>query len=79
MGDRQLAKVSKRLDSVITDNEQCGRLGGDEFAVVIRDATDKGRVDRLADAIIDTLFAALHDRQSYAVYWRQRRLRSRSA
>ncbi len=55
LGDRLLAKVSKRLASVMTENEQCGRLGGDEFAVVIRDATDKGRVERLAEAIIDTL------------------------
>ncbi len=55
LGDRLLASVSKRLDSVITENEQCGRLGGDEFAVVIRDASEKGRVDRLADAIIEAL------------------------
>ncbi len=55
LGDKLLAEVSKRLAGVITENEQCGRLGGDEFAVVIRDATDKGRTERLANAIIDTL------------------------
>ena len=55
IGDRLLAKVSKRLAGVITTEEQVGRLGGDEFAVVLRDASDKGRVDRLADAIIDAL------------------------
>ncbi|MWV27666.1 putative bifunctional diguanylate cyclase/phosphodiesterase [Aurantiacibacter rhizosphaerae] len=55
LGDRLLASVSKRLAGVITDNEQCGRLGGDEFAVVIRDASDKGRVDKLANAIISAL------------------------
>ncbi|WP_423970133.1 putative bifunctional diguanylate cyclase/phosphodiesterase [Aurantiacibacter gilvus] len=55
IGDRLLAKVSKRLASVITEDEQVGRLGGDEFAVVLRDASDKGRVERLADAIIDAL------------------------
>ncbi|WP_305959339.1 putative bifunctional diguanylate cyclase/phosphodiesterase [Aurantiacibacter sp. 219JJ12-13] len=55
LGDRLLAKVSRRLDSVMGENEQCGRLGGDEFAVVIRDAADKSRVERLSEAIIDTL------------------------
>ncbi len=33
----------------------CGRLGGDEFAVVIRDASDRGAVDRFAAKIIDAL------------------------
>ena len=55
VGDRLLAKVSERLASVCTDNEQCGRLGGDEFAVVIRDATDHMRVDRIAETIIEQL------------------------
>ncbi|MCB2066687.1 MAG: EAL domain-containing protein [Erythrobacter sp.] len=55
IGDRLLAKVSKRLMGVLTENEQCGRLGGDEFAVVMRDASERGRVERLADAIIDAL------------------------
>ncbi len=55
LGDRLLAEVSNRLAGVISDNEQCGRLGGDEFAVVIRDASDKHRVEMLAAAIIDSL------------------------
>ncbi len=55
VGDRLLAKVSERLNSVCTDNEQCGRLGGDEFAVVVRDATDHLRVDRIAETIIESL------------------------
>ena len=55
VGDRLLAKVSERLNSVCTDNEQCGRLGGDEFAVVIRDATDQLRVDQIAETIIEQL------------------------
>lgn len=55
VGDQLLAKVSQRLSSVMTDNEQCGRLGGDEFAVVVRDATDHTRVDRIAETIIEHL------------------------
>jgi len=55
VGDRLLAQVSQRLKAVVGDSEQCGRLGGDEFAIVIRDASDKGRVSRIADAVIDAL------------------------
>ena len=55
VGDRLLAQVSQRLQAVIGENERCGRLGGDEFAVVIRDASDKGRIARVADAVIDAL------------------------
>ncbi|WP_340586829.1 putative bifunctional diguanylate cyclase/phosphodiesterase [Erythrobacter alti] len=55
VGDRLLTKVAERLNEVCTDNEQCGRLGGDEFAVVVRDATDHTRVDRVAETIIEHL------------------------
>ncbi len=55
VGDRLLGQVSERLARLMTDNELIGRLGGDEFAVVVRDASDGERVERLAHAIIDTL------------------------
>ncbi|RYD55050.1 MAG: GGDEF and EAL domain-containing protein [Sphingomonadales bacterium] len=55
MGDRLLGRVSDRLTLLMTQNEMIGRLGGDEFAVVVRDATDTARTERLAQAIIDKL------------------------
>lgn len=55
VGDRLLGKVSERLATLLADREIVGRLGGDEFAVVVRDASDPLRVERLARAIIDTL------------------------
>ena len=55
IGDRLLGRVSERLAVLMTDNETIGRLGGDEFAVVIRDASDTARVERLAQTIIDSL------------------------
>jgi len=55
IGDRLLGRVSDRLKTLVTDNEIIGRLGGDEFAVVVRDATDTTRVERLAHTIIATL------------------------
>jgi diguanylate cyclase (GGDEF)-like protein/PAS domain S-box-containing protein len=55
IGDALLARVSERLKSLVTANELCGRLGGDEFAVVIRDASDHTRVQRVAEAVIEVL------------------------
>ncbi|WP_375398057.1 putative bifunctional diguanylate cyclase/phosphodiesterase [uncultured Sphingomonas sp.] len=55
LGDRLLSRVSERLSQLVTDNEMVGRLGGDEFAVVMRDATDTARVEKLAQSIIDLL------------------------
>jgi diguanylate cyclase (GGDEF)-like protein/PAS domain S-box-containing protein len=55
VGDRLLAQVSQRLKAVIGPNEQCGRLGGDEFAIVIRDATEQGSIERVAESVIDAL------------------------
>ncbi|MDE2436495.1 MAG: EAL domain-containing protein [Sphingomonadales bacterium] len=55
LGDQLLAKVSERLRSIVSDNELCGRLGGDEFAVVVRDASDHTRVERVARAVIEVL------------------------
>ena len=55
IGDRLLGRVSERLRHLAGDNEMVGRLGGDEFAVVVRDASDFARVERLALAIIDSL------------------------
>ncbi|HVJ00586.1 MAG TPA: EAL domain-containing protein, partial [Sphingomonas sp.] len=55
VGDRLLGRVSERLQQLMTDNEMIGRLGGDEFAVVVRDATDTARIERLAQTIIETL------------------------
>ena len=55
VGDQLLARVSERLKSLVTENELCGRLGGDEFAIVIRDASDHERIERVAHAVIETL------------------------
>ena len=55
VGDQLLARVSERLKRLMTENELCGRLGGDEFAIVIRDASDSERINRVADAVIESL------------------------
>ncbi len=55
VGDRLLGRVSERLKQLMSENEMIGRLGGDEFAVVVRDATDTARTERLAHTIIEIL------------------------
>ena len=55
IGDQLLAEVSQRLKKVITDNERVGRLGGDEFAIVIRDASETGYVEKVANKVIESL------------------------
>ena len=55
VGDKLLAQVAQRLQSLMGEGESCGRLGGDEFAVVIRDASDKARIEILARAVIERL------------------------
>jgi diguanylate cyclase (GGDEF)-like protein len=55
IGDRLLTRVAERLRGMMTEKELCGRLGGDEFGVVVRDASDPARLNRIAREIIETL------------------------
>jgi len=59
-GDKLLAQVSSRLQSLMGDNAICGRLGGDEFAIVMRDAGEKNAVRVLARKVIDCLSDPYH-------------------
>ncbi|QDH36255.1 EAL domain-containing protein [Porphyrobacter sp. YT40] len=54
-GDKLLAQVSARLQSLMGENELCGRLGGDEFAIVVRDASAPGSIGQLAKRVIERL------------------------
>ena len=54
-GDKLLAQVSARLQALMNNNATVGRLGGDEFAIVIKDASDREWVARLAARVIETL------------------------
>ena len=54
-GDKLLAQVSARLQSLMGDHQMVGRLGGDEFAIVIRDAGTPGVIGDLAKRVIHRL------------------------
>jgi diguanylate cyclase (GGDEF)-like protein/PAS domain S-box-containing protein len=52
IGDKLLIEVANRIASILAPGDVCGRLGGDEFAVVVPDASDRDRVDVLAERIV---------------------------
>ncbi|WP_328705875.1 putative bifunctional diguanylate cyclase/phosphodiesterase [Erythrobacter rubeus] len=55
IGDKLLAQVSSRLQTIIGGDLLCGRLGGDEFAIVIRDASDSDLISDTARKVIEVL------------------------
>ena len=55
VGDKLLAQVAARLSDLASETDLVGRLGGDEFAVVIRDASDKNVVAKVARKVIARL------------------------
>ena len=55
VGDEMLGQVASRLKSIVGPDEVCGRLGGDEFGIVIRDLSDRRRIEQLARAVIEQL------------------------
>ena len=55
IGDRLLTRVAERLKSLMQGRNICGRLGGDEFAVVVFEANDTSKLNKLARDIIETL------------------------
>ncbi|MFA5969262.1 MAG: EAL domain-containing protein [Sphingomonas sp.] len=67
VGDRLLSRVAERLGTLMTENEMVGRLGGDEFAVVIRDAKDTARLERLAVSIIEAI-SRVYEIDQHRVY-----------
>lgn len=54
-GDKLLAQVAARLQTLMSTDQLCGRLGGDEFAIVIRDASNRAMVRELAQRLITRL------------------------
>ncbi len=54
-GDKLLAQVSARLQSLMGENQMVGRLGGDEFAIVLREVNSASVVRDLAHRVIERL------------------------
>ena len=54
VGDRLLSLAAERLRSLDLDEEALARVGGDEFTVIV-DVRDPGRLEQLANQIINTM------------------------
>jgi diguanylate cyclase (GGDEF)-like protein len=54
-GDALLRQVAQRLQRLVGTQGKVGRLGGDEFQIILPGETDKGRLAKLAGAIIFSL------------------------
>ena len=54
-GDQVLLEVSKRIKSVIRQEDTLARFGGDEFLVIARDISDKEDAQKIAVKILESL------------------------
>jgi diguanylate cyclase (GGDEF)-like protein/PAS domain S-box-containing protein len=54
-GDEMLQAVAQRIVKTTRSSDTVARLGGDEFAVLLEGIATKSEVERLADALIETL------------------------
>ncbi len=60
VGDAVLRALANRLEALVADRGHVARIGGDEFALVLDGVDDQAAVDRLADAVHDTLRSPVH-------------------
>jgi diguanylate cyclase (GGDEF)-like protein/PAS domain S-box-containing protein len=56
-GDRLLQAVAQRIVQTTRSSDTVSRLGGDEFGVLLEGVRSPGEVQRVADALIDSLGA----------------------
>jgi len=54
-GDQLLCQVGERLHTVLRSSDTAARLGGDEFGVLLSDACDAARAERVADKILEAI------------------------
>jgi diguanylate cyclase (GGDEF)-like protein/PAS domain S-box-containing protein len=55
VGDALLAEAARRVKACVRATDTLARLGGDEFTVILAGLERVGSVDRIAQAIVDTL------------------------
>jgi diguanylate cyclase (GGDEF)-like protein/PAS domain S-box-containing protein len=54
-GDILLIEAARRITSCVRDSDTVARLGGDEFTVILPNLDDTEVIERIANAIIDSL------------------------
>jgi diguanylate cyclase (GGDEF)-like protein/hemerythrin-like metal-binding protein/PAS domain S-box-containing protein len=55
MGDLLLVEAARRIVDCVRASDTVARLGGDEFTVILTDIADTNQIERVAQAIIQTL------------------------
>jgi len=50
-----LVQVANRITSEVRASDTVARLGGDEFTVILADLAEANRIERVAQALVDTL------------------------
>jgi diguanylate cyclase (GGDEF)-like protein len=56
-GDILLVEAARRITACVRESDTVARLGGDEFTVILSELGDAKSIERIAQAIIDTLVA----------------------
>jgi diguanylate cyclase (GGDEF)-like protein len=56
-GDLLLVEAARRIAACVRESDTVARLGGDEFTVILSELGDAKSVERIAQAIIDSLVA----------------------
>jgi diguanylate cyclase (GGDEF)-like protein len=59
-GDIMLVEAARRIAGCVRESDTVARLGGDEFTVILSELDDPGSIERIAQAIIQTLVAPFH-------------------
>ncbi len=54
-GDQLLVDVSRRIGNCVREADTVARLGGDEFTIILPGLTEAGRIEGIAQQIIDTV------------------------
>jgi diguanylate cyclase (GGDEF)-like protein/PAS domain S-box-containing protein len=56
-GDLLLVEAARRINTCVRDSDTVARIGGDEFTVILAQLDDTGRVEQVAQKIIDAVAA----------------------
>ncbi len=59
-GDLLLVEAARRITGCVRESDSVSRLGGDEFTVILPELGDTNSIERIAQAIIQTLVAPFH-------------------
>jgi diguanylate cyclase (GGDEF)-like protein/PAS domain S-box-containing protein len=54
-GDLLLSEAADRLKSCVRDSDTVARLGGDEFTIILGELDDTSRVDRVSQAVLQSM------------------------